>query len=234
MSRSPLYTVLAAAVLFLILVPLGTSVFILGFIHGDSPCILCWAQRIGMSLVALIGLFILRYGPKPKYVGLGILVGAWGLFMAIRHSSLHLMRDVGQGFAIQMLGAHTYVWSFAVFWVCIIVMAVMLMKVPPEDLQPAPFDAAQGRPPGMLRGVDPVRDDHVSRRDRRHDRAGVCEHRAAPVRRPVGSGALLVQPAVLGVVARGVLVRADLAPRPMGYRAAGRRDARSFPILRAR
>ena len=75
MSRSPLYTVLAAAVLFLILVPLGTSVFILGFIHGDSPCILCWAQRIGMSLVALIGLFILRYGPKPTYVGLGVLVG---------------------------------------------------------------------------------------------------------------------------------------------------------------
>lgn len=146
MSRSPLYTALAAAVLFLILVPLGTSVFILGFIHGDSPCILCWAQRIGMSLIALIGLFILRYGPKPTYVGLGVLVGAWGVFMAIRHSSLHLMRDVGQGFAIQMLGAHTYVWSFAIFWVCIIVMAVMLMKVPVEDLQPGP--------PRALRGID--------------------------------------------------------------------------------
>ena len=146
MSRSPLYTVLAAAVLFLILVPLGTSVFILGFIHGDSPCILCWAQRIGMSLVALIGLFILRYGPKPKYVGLGILVGAWGVFMAIRHSSLHLARDVGQGFAIEMLGAHTYVWSFAVFWVCILVMAAMLISVPAEDLQPAP--------PRPLRGID--------------------------------------------------------------------------------
>lgn len=135
MTRSPLYTALAAAVLFLILVPLGTSVFILGFIHGDSPCILCWAQRIGMALVALIGLFILRYGPKPRYVGLGVLVGAYGVFMAIRHSSLHLARDIGQGFAIEMLGAHTYVWSFAVFWVCILVMAVMLMKVPVEDLQ---------------------------------------------------------------------------------------------------
>lgn len=146
MTRSPLYTVLAAAVLFLILVPLGTSVFILGFIHGDTPCILCWAQRIGMSLVALIGLFVLRYGPKPKYLGIGVLVSAWGVFMAVRHSSLHLARDVGQGFAISMLGAHTYIWSFAVFWVCIIVMAVMLMKVPVEDLQPAP--------PRTLRGID--------------------------------------------------------------------------------
>ena len=98
--------------------------------------------------------FILRYGPKPRYVGLGVLVGAWGMFMAIRHSSLHLARDVGQGFAIQMLGAHTYVWSFAVFFVCVLVMALMLIEVPVEDLQPGPFDAAQGRPPRTLRGID--------------------------------------------------------------------------------
>jgi disulfide bond formation protein DsbB len=145
-SRSPIYTALAAAVLFLTLVPLGTSVFVLGFFHGDSPCILCWAQRIGMALVALVGLFILRYGPKPKYVGLGVLVSAYGVFMAIRHSSLHLARDVGQGFAIEMLGAHTYIWSFAVFWVCLIVMALMLMKVPVEDLRSAT--------PRPLRAID--------------------------------------------------------------------------------
>ena len=144
--RSPVYTALAAAVLFLTLVPLGTSVFILGFIHGDSPCILCWAQRMGMSLVALIGLFVLRYGPRPKYVGAAILVAAYGVYMAIRHSSLHLARDIGQGFAIDMLGAHTYVWSFAVFMVCVAVMAVLLMTVPPEDIKrsgpPREFSAA--------------------------------------------------------------------------------------------
>jgi disulfide bond formation protein DsbB len=119
---------------------------VLGFFHGDSPCILCWSQRIGMALVALIGLFILRYGPRPKYVGLGVLVSAYGMFMAVRHSSLHLARDIGQGFAIEMLGAHTYVWSFAVFWVCLIVMGLMLLKVPVEDLQ-----ASVPRP---LRAID--------------------------------------------------------------------------------
>jgi disulfide bond formation protein DsbB len=138
MPRSPVYSALAAAVLFLALVPLGTSVFVLGFVHGDAPCILCWAQRIGMTVIALIGLFILRYGPKPRYVGLGVLVAAYGVFMAIRHSSLHLARDIGQGFAIEMLGAHTYTWSFAVFWVCLVVMAAMLLAVPVEDLQPGP------------------------------------------------------------------------------------------------
>jgi disulfide bond formation protein DsbB len=90
-----------------------------------------------MTLIAAIGLFILRYGPRPRLVGLGVLVGAYGVFMAVRHSSLHLARDIGQGFAIQMLGAHTYVWSFAVFLVCVIVMALMLVWVPPEDMQPA-------------------------------------------------------------------------------------------------
>lgn len=135
MTRSPVYTAVAAAVLFLVLVPLGTSVFILGFVHGDSPCILCWAQRIGMELVALIGLFVLRYGPKPAYLGLGILVSAYGVYMAVRHSSLHLARDIGQGFAVEMLGAHTYVWAFAVFMVCIAVMALLLMNVPVEDMQ---------------------------------------------------------------------------------------------------
>ena len=135
--RSPVYAAVAAAVLFLVLVPLGTSVFILGFIQGDSPCILCWAQRMGMSLVALIGLFVLRYGPRPKYIGLAILVGAYGIYMGIRHSSLHLARDIGQGFAIEMLGAHTYVWSFVVFMVCVIVMAALLMSVPPEDIRSA-------------------------------------------------------------------------------------------------
>ncbi len=130
------YTLLAAAVLFLIVVPLGTSVFVLGFVQGDSPCILCWAQRIGMALVTLIGLFILRYGPKPKYVGLGVLVSTYGVFMALRHSSLHVARDIGQGFAPEMLGAHTYTWSFAVFLVSLALMAAMLMMVPPADFQP--------------------------------------------------------------------------------------------------
>src|SRR5512134_2452831 len=130
----PVYTMLAAAVLFLVL---GTSVFVLGFMHGDSPCILCWAQRIAMALVALVGLFILRYGPRPRYVGLGVLIAAYGVFMALRHSSLHLARDIGQGFAVEILGAHTYTWSFAIFLASLVIMAVLLMMVPAGDLQAA-------------------------------------------------------------------------------------------------
>lgn len=119
-------TLLVAAVLFLTVVPVGTAVFVLGFVHGDSPCVLCWQQRVGMSLVALLGLFVLRYGPRPRYLGAAVLVGAWGVFMGLRHAGLHLARDVGQGFSAEIFGAHTYTWSFFIFWCAVVVMGVLL------------------------------------------------------------------------------------------------------------
>lgn len=104
MHRDRLFTLLAVAVLALALVPVGSAVFVLGFIQGDSPCVLCWEQRIGMALIALIGLFVLRYGARPFYLGLAVLVGVWGICMGVRHSSLHLARDIGQGFSAELLG----------------------------------------------------------------------------------------------------------------------------------
>ena len=83
--------------LALAIVPVGSAVFVLGFVYGDSPCVMCWEQRTGMAIIALIGLFILRYGPRPKYIGLSVLVGAWGLFMGLRHVGMHAARDVGPG-----------------------------------------------------------------------------------------------------------------------------------------
>jgi len=127
MKNESLYTLLALAVLALIIGPIGIAVFVLGFVHGDSPCVLCWAQRTGMILIALTGLFILRFGPRPRYVGLGILISAHGLYMAARHSALHLRRDIGQGFSIEILGAHTYTWSAFIFWCGLALMGVLLL-----------------------------------------------------------------------------------------------------------
>jgi disulfide bond formation protein DsbB len=138
MKRNTIYDLLALAVLALSIVPVGSAVFVLGFIKGDSPCILCWDQRIGMALIALIGLFVLRYGAKPFYLGLAVLVGVWGIYMGLRHSSLHLARDVGQGFSAELLGAHTYVWSFFIFWCCTAAIAALMMMARQEDLVPGP------------------------------------------------------------------------------------------------
>jgi disulfide bond formation protein DsbB len=129
MDRHLPYTILAFAVLVLVVGPLGTSAYVLGFGLGESPCVLCWAQRTAMALVALCGLFVLRFGPRPRYLGLAVLIGAAGLYMGLRHSALHLARDVGQGFSAEILGAHTYTWSLFIFWVCVVVMGTLLMML---------------------------------------------------------------------------------------------------------
>ena len=127
MTRNGLYTALALAVLLISALPVGIAVFVLGFVYGDSPCVMCWEQRTGMALIALAGLFVLRYGAKPKYVGLSVLIGAWGVFMGIRHTAMHAARDIGQGFSAEILGAHTYTWALFIFWVCVATMGVLLM-----------------------------------------------------------------------------------------------------------
>jgi len=147
MGPPRLFTFLAIAVLALAIVPVGSAVFVLGFIQGDSPCVLCWEQRIGMALIALIGLFVLRYGARPFYLGLSILVGLWGTYMGVRHSSLHLARDIGQGFSVEIIGAHTYTWSFFIFWCCTAAIALLIMMAQQEDLA-----AAHG--PRALRGLN--------------------------------------------------------------------------------
>lgn len=131
------FTITALAVLFLTVVPVGTAVFFLGFVKGDSPCVMCWEQRIGMILISLVGLFVLRFGPKPKYVGMAVLIAAWGMFMGLRHVGMHGARDIGQGFSIEIMGAHTYTWALFTFWVCVIAMGALLLMVRPVHLDSA-------------------------------------------------------------------------------------------------
>lgn len=129
MKRNALYTALTVAVLALVVGPIGIAVFVLGFGYGDSPCVLCWAQRTGMVLIALTGLFVIRYGPRPRYIGTAVLLAAGGMYMGLRHSSLHLWRDVGQGFSAEILGAHTYTWSMFIYWVCVVMMGALLLTL---------------------------------------------------------------------------------------------------------
>lgn len=132
--ESRLRTVLAWAVIALTVGPVGVAV-VLGIAFGESPCILCWSQRISMVLIALAGLFVLRYGPRPRYLGTVVLLGAGGVYMALRHSALHLSRDVGQGFAASFFGAHTYAWSWFVHWVVLVVLAVLLLLLRDDTVE---------------------------------------------------------------------------------------------------
>lgn len=144
MRSERLYAFLAVLVLALAAGPVGTSAYWLGFVQGESPCVLCWAQRTGMALIALTGAFILRFGPRPRYIGMGLLIALHGVFMGLRHSALHLGRDIGQGFAAEILGAHTYTWSVAIFWAAAAVMGLLLLLTRDEELR------GTRRDPGLL------------------------------------------------------------------------------------
>ncbi len=137
MRSERLYTCLAVLVLALAVGPVGSAAYWLGFVQGESPCVLCWAQRAGMALIALTGVLILRFGPRPRYVGLGVLIALHGVFMGLRHSSLHLVRDIGQGFAAEILGAHTYTWSVAIFWAAAVAMGLLLLLMPDGEARGA-------------------------------------------------------------------------------------------------
>jgi hypothetical protein len=141
LSESRLRTVLAWLVIALLVVPVGGALW-LGVAHGESPCILCWAQRTSMVLMALVALFVVRYGPRPRYLGVLLLLAGWGMFMALRHSGLHLARDVGQGFAGTILGAHTYVWAWVIHWAVLLVAGVLLL------LLRGPLTASASAEPG--------------------------------------------------------------------------------------
>ena len=111
---------------------------------------------------------------------MGVLISAYGLYMALRHASLHMARDVGQGFAMEIMGAHTYIWSGVIFAAALVLMGAMLLLIKDDEVRSETRDlsglgtlamvvflvsvagnvvqafAATGPPPFMGQG-DPVR-----------------------------------------------------------------------------
>ena len=128
-----------------------TGAVLLGVLHGDSPCILCWAERTSMVLIALVGLFVVRYGPRPRYLAMAVLLGTWGTFMALRHSALHLARDVGQGFSAPIFGVHTYFWAWVIHASVLAVIGVLLLFV--REIAPAEGPRAPSRAARFATGL---------------------------------------------------------------------------------
>lgn len=131
MDRSKtFYFLFSLAIIGIVALPVGIGNLILGFIYHDSPCIQCWAERQSMVYIALAGLFILRYGLKPKYMAILLLIVAGGLYQSFYHLGNHALEDVGQGFALSIFGLHTQFWAESVFWMVVLVMGALLLFAP--------------------------------------------------------------------------------------------------------
>ena len=96
---------MATAIMLILVIPVGIANVWLGYVVGESPCVLCWWERIGMILVGLLGLFILR------------------------HLGNFVQLDVDMGLGASILGVRTYTWAAIVYWAVVIVMSLFLIFI---------------------------------------------------------------------------------------------------------
>ncbi|ALR34418.1 disulfide bond formation protein B [Corynebacterium pseudotuberculosis] len=135
--------VLAAAVFIIMAFPVGVANIYLGFINGESPCILCGNERFGMVLIGALGVFILRYGARMRYVVTLLLVAFYYLYTTVRHWGGRANADLGQGFGDAVLGVHTYTWGILVYWVVIGVLAIGLIFIGKDKMLQKEFTSSE-------------------------------------------------------------------------------------------
>ena len=115
----------------------------------------------------------------------------WGVYMGIRHSALHLARDIGQGFSLRN-SRRTYLHLVVLHLLDDARARRRARHGPPRTARPGACSVCSGpRAHGRMA---------AARRRRRQRRAGVCEHRPAAVRGPIRSRAVLLEPGPLGLV----------------------------------
>ncbi|AJC86798.1 disulfide bond formation protein B [Campylobacter sp. RM16704] len=123
------YLFMTTAVLLILAIPVGFANMYLGYFHNESPCTLCWFERIGMIVIGVLGMLILRYGPQIKYIVCVFLFAGYGIYMGIRHTASWWQRDIGIGLGDKLVGAHTYTWAVVVYWCVVVVMGLALLFI---------------------------------------------------------------------------------------------------------
>ncbi len=140
------YDIICWGGLLIVLLPVGIANIVLGYFMGDSPCTLCWGQRQNMAYIGVVALFMVRYGFKPKYLATMLVMAAVGLYMSFRHLGNHAMRDVGQGFGLDVFGIHTQMWAEIVFWCVVMLFGLACFLAPRFDALIAEVRAKPWRP----------------------------------------------------------------------------------------
>ncbi|WP_104713081.1 disulfide bond formation protein B [Helicobacter cetorum] len=124
------YTLFSLAILGILIFPVGMANFYFGYMLKDSPCIFCWAQRMNMIFIGAVALLVVRFGFKPRYIALLLLIASSGLYESFYHTGSHALEDVGQGFALAIFGLHTQFWALFVFFSVVVLLSLMLFFAP--------------------------------------------------------------------------------------------------------
>ena len=147
------YDIICWGGLLIVLLPVGIANVILGYFLGDSPCTLCWGQRQQMAYIGVVALFMVRYGFKPKYLAMMLVMAALGLYSSFRHFGNHAARDIGQGFGLDIFGVHTQFWAEIVFWCVVMLFGLAVFLAPRFD---ALIEEFKGKPFRPLSGFNKI------------------------------------------------------------------------------
>jgi disulfide bond formation protein DsbB len=96
------------------------------FFKHETPCPLCYLQRAGMLGVASGALMNVKFGSRRAHYGLSLLFSLFGGFVALRQISLHVCPGFS-AFGIPFWGLSLYTWSFIVFAISVLVIALLMM-----------------------------------------------------------------------------------------------------------
>ncbi len=110
------------------------------YFHHETPCVLCFLQRIAMTGTAISLLFNVYLVPSRRLYGLAILFAIFGSFVALRQVALHVCPSFDT-FGSPFLGLSLYTWSFIVFACSITYNSLILLFWGDEKTHVTPLNA---------------------------------------------------------------------------------------------
>lgn len=99
--------------------------FFIEFCEGQTPCILCFLQRIiimGMAISLYLNLLI---GIRARHYGFALIWSLAGIACSLRHMAINICKEVP--FGAYLFGPYRlYTWSFLLFFFSIFALALLL------------------------------------------------------------------------------------------------------------
>lgn len=116
-------------ILVLILILGGAYTF--QYINHETPCPLCFLQRLMMIGAATAALMNLRYTIHTAHYGLIILSSIFGLAVSLRQIALHICMNFPT-FSKPIFGYDLFVWAFMIFYTLLFSTALLNIIYSPD------------------------------------------------------------------------------------------------------
>ncbi len=113
------------------------SLFLVGafafeFWYKNSPCALCYMQRLGITCIALGLLFNLFFGIRTSHYAVSLLAILFSSSISVRQILIHLCPS-SSPYAFQIFGLQLYTWAFILTCICLFGITCLLLLHEEEE-----------------------------------------------------------------------------------------------------